>query len=121
MAQYSQGAARARFEELRGSIIKCLAMIEAIIDFGEGEDIEEGVYEQGRYPASCHRKKIYSINPINIARERVEKLHAAITHHLSDNRRGEILRSGIRLAIFGPPNAGKSTLLNFLGAALVIS
>ncbi|KAF7982307.1 hypothetical protein HWV62_28988 [Athelia sp. TMB] len=92
--QTAGGAARARFEELRASIIKCLAMIEAIIDFGEGEDIEEGVYEQ--------------------ARERVEKLHATITHHLSDNRRGEILRSGIRLAIFGPPNAGKSTLLNFL-------
>jgi tRNA modification GTPase len=25
------------------------------------------------------------------------------------------MRSGLRLAIFGPPNAGKSSLLNFLG------
>lgn len=50
-----------------------------------------------------------------VARERVLDLHRTIQGHLSDSRRGEILRSGIRLAIFGPPNAGKSTLLNFLG------
>jgi tRNA modification GTPase len=39
----------------------------------------------------------------------------SIRSHLDDNRRGEILRSGIKLAIFGPPNAGKSSLFNFLG------
>lgn len=87
-------------------------MIEAIIDFGEGEDIEEGVYEQG-WPSVHTQHQISS--PSVTARERVTKLHGTIMHHLSDNRRGEILRSGIRLAIFGPPNAGKSTLLNFLG------
>jgi tRNA modification GTPase len=38
---------RARFERLRSEIISCLATVEALIDFGEGEDIEEGVYEQG--------------------------------------------------------------------------
>ncbi len=38
---------------------------------------------------------------------------------LQDTRRGEIIRSGIRLAIFGPPNAGKSSLLNFLGMELI--
>ncbi len=38
---------RTRFEELRTQIIHCLAMVEALIDFGEGEEIEEGVYEQG--------------------------------------------------------------------------
>jgi hypothetical protein len=32
---------------LRFDIISCLATVEALIDFGEGEDIEEGVYEQG--------------------------------------------------------------------------
>ena len=54
--------------------------------------------------------------PKLIARERAQKLRDTIRHHLSDNRRGEIMRTGIRLAIFGPPNAGKSSLLNFLGA-----
>ncbi|OCH95896.1 tRNA modification GTPase TrmE [Obba rivulosa] len=102
--QAARGQTRARFEKLREDIIKCLALIEAIIDFGEGEEIEEGIYDQ--------------------ARERVLNLRAEIERHLSDSRRGEILRSGIKLAIFGPPNAGKSSLLNFLAqreAAIVTS
>ena len=40
---------KATYEELRSGIIKCLAMIEALIDFGEGEEIEEDVYEQGKF------------------------------------------------------------------------
>ena len=31
-------------------------------------------------------------------------------------RRGELVRSGVRVAIVGPPNAGKSSLLNALAA-----
>ncbi|KAG5635346.1 hypothetical protein H0H81_011649 [Sphagnurus paluster] len=88
------GTARAQFDELRTGIIGCLANVEALIDFGEGEDIEEGVYDQ--------------------ARSRAQALLCTIEKHLNDDRRGEIIRSGVRLAIFGPPNAGKSSLLNFL-------
>ena len=33
---------------------------------------------------------------------------------LSDGRRGEIMREGVRLALFGSPNAGKSSLLQAL-------
>ncbi|KAK0242322.1 tRNA modification GTPase TrmE [Armillaria nabsnona] len=88
------GSMRERYDNIREEIIKCLAFMEALIDFGEGEDIEDGVYEQ--------------------ARERVKNLCNTIEGHLRDKRRGEIIRSGIRLAIFGPPNAGKSSLLNFL-------
>ena len=39
---------RATYEELRTGIIKCLAMVEELIDFGEGEDFE-GVYAQGKW------------------------------------------------------------------------
>ncbi|KAG6853224.1 hypothetical protein C0991_005891 [Blastosporella zonata] len=81
------GAVRAQFEELRFGIIGCLANIEALIDFGEGEDIEEGVYDA--------------------ARSRAQDLLVSIQKHLNDNRRGEIVRSGVRLAIFGPPNAAQ--------------
>ncbi|KAJ7477132.1 tRNA modification GTPase TrmE [Mycena galericulata] len=88
------GTARAQFEQLRTEIIGCLAKVEALIDFGEGEDIEDSVYEE--------------------ARERAYKLKHTIQSYLKDSRRGEIMRTGVRLTIFGPPNAGKSSLLNFL-------
>ncbi|KAI0002929.1 tRNA modification GTPase TrmE [Russula compacta] len=88
------GEVRAEFYALREEIVGCLALVEALIDFGESEDIEEGVF--------------------NEARRRVRRLRDKIQTILADNRRGEIMRAGIRLAIFGPPNVGKSSLLNFL-------
>lgn len=47
---------------------------------------------------------------------RVSALAAEIDAHLRDGGRGEIVRSGVRVAIVGPPNAGKSSLLNLLAA-----
>ena len=104
---------RAQFGELRSGIISCLANIEALIDFGEGEDLEEDVYEQGLtllFDAGTR-----GASDSSSARSRAQDLLATMKTILQDSRRGEIIRSGIRLAIFGPPNAGKSTLLNRLG------
>lgn len=33
---------------MREEIIRAMAMTEALIDFGEGEDVEEGVFDHGR-------------------------------------------------------------------------
>jgi tRNA modification GTPase len=41
-------------------------------------------------------------------------LRDAMRGHLDDNRRGERLREGLTIAVLGPPNAGKSTLINVL-------
>ena len=42
------------------------------------------------------------------------KNHREIRTHIDDQRRGEALREGLRLTIVGPPNAGKSSLINAL-------
>ncbi|KAG6332633.1 hypothetical protein ID866_6455 [Astraeus odoratus] len=90
------GVQRARFEALRAKILDCLMYVEGFIDFGEDVDDlgQEEMFES--------------------ARMRAQEIIITIRSHLADNRRGEILRSGIKLAIFGPPNAGKSSLFNFL-------
>jgi tRNA modification GTPase len=41
-------------------------------------------------------------------------LHKELSAHLNDNRRGERLREGLVFAITGPPNVGKSSLINAL-------
>ncbi|GAA6047701.1 hypothetical protein JCM3770_001728 [Rhodotorula araucariae] len=93
-ARQASGHMRAAYDSMRTEAIEAMALIEALIDFGEDEGISEGVYEQ--------------------ARQKVVALRQRIRKYLDDGRRGEILRQGIHLAIVGPPNAGKSSLLNWL-------
>lgn len=92
----AEGTARARYTALRSQILECLVFVEGFIDFGE--DVDE--LGQEAMIRDAHDRALNIIN--------------SIRSHLDDNRRGEILRSGIKLAIFGPPNAGKSSLFNFL-------
>ncbi len=87
-----QGALRDRAENWRERLIRALALIEARIDFSDEADIPEDLVG----PA------------ISIARE----LAGEIETVLADGHRGERLREGLVVAIAGPPNAGKSTLLN---------
>ncbi|KIP09826.1 hypothetical protein PHLGIDRAFT_28795 [Phlebiopsis gigantea 11061_1 CR5-6] len=91
--QAAGGILKDRFESLRATILRSLSLVEALIDFGE-EDVEDHVLDEAKALA----RQTYGI----------------LGSLLSDYRRSEIVRTGLRVAIFGPPNAGKSTLLNFL-------
>jgi tRNA modification GTPase len=87
-----QGALGKRAEDWRQQLIQALALVEARIDFSDEGDVPEHLVE----PA------------LTIARTLAGEIEAA----LADGRRGERLREGMVVAIAGPPNAGKSTLLN---------
>jgi tRNA modification GTPase len=44
----------------------------------------------------------------------MRSLQQEIVHHLGEAKVGEIVRDGLRVVIAGPPNAGKSSLMNYL-------
>ena len=93
-----------------------MAHVEAVIDFGEDENIEEGLLPEGKWALldpCCWICGIFFFF-FSTVRERVGQLLKEVTAHLNDGRRGERLRSGVHVTIVGAPNAGKSSLLNIL-------
>lgn len=89
----SEGELGRLYESWRSALIRALAHFEAELDFSDEE-----------LPENLHVAVV----------EDVRTLLSALQAHLGDGRRGERLRSGVRLAIIGPPNAGKSSLMNAL-------
>ena len=86
------GALHRLYEDWRTQGLGALAHLEAAIDFPD-EDLPEGLADT--------------------VKTGITRLQGEIAAHL-DDRRGERLRDGLSIAIIGPPNAGKSSLLNLL-------
>jgi tRNA modification GTPase len=92
LRQYD-GSLAELYEGWRDDLIRSVAWAEAAIDFSDEE-----------LPADMLAKTKLGISKI------VEK----IKRHTNDSSRGEILREGLHLTVIGPPNAGKSSLVNAL-------
>ncbi len=88
-----EGALGSLYEGWRRRLVAAMAHLEASMDFAD-EDLPEGVEQQ--------------------CREEVAALRAEVAGHLALGSRGERIREGFLVVLIGPPNAGKSSLLNRL-------
>jgi len=89
-----QGGLKEVYQSWRAGLIDALAAIEGDIDFPDEQDVPDNLSHA-------------AYEPITKVIEHMEKT-------LADSQRGESVRRGIRIAIIGPPNAGKSSILNLL-------
>ena len=87
------GALGKLYESWRDRLTRAIARLEASIDFSD-EDLPDSLSDMWRAEA--------------------EEVHLELRAHLADAGRGERIRDGFSVAIVGPPNAGKSSLLNAL-------
>ncbi len=88
-----QGNASNYYNNLREKLVKSLAYIEAQIDFAE-DDLPDSVLKE--------------------VTKTIKEVHNEIKKILDNNKVGEKIRDGFRVAIIGEVNAGKSSLLNLL-------
>ncbi|EGV60137.1 tRNA modification GTPase TrmE [Yamadazyma tenuis ATCC 10573] len=94
------------FMEWRLKVLNNIALLTTVIDFGEDHDIDE----VGQL-----------VEDVN---SNIQELRLQIFEFLKKTERSQILLKGIQMTLLGPPNAGKSSLLNALAnkdAAIVSS
>lgn len=93
-AEHASGHLSALYDSWAKRLTHARAMIEAELDFADEDDV----------PGSI----------ASTIWQDMRQLQHDILNHLSGSRAGEIVRDGLNVVIAGPPNAGKSSLLNYL-------
>lgn len=89
----AKGEQESLYENWRKQMVELLAYIEALIDFPD-EDIPKNLQVE--------------------IDSKISNLIQNITNHIKLGEKGKSLMTGIKVAIIGVPNAGKSSLINYL-------
>ncbi|KAL2816398.1 GTP-binding protein TrmE N-terminus-domain-containing protein [Aspergillus cavernicola] len=84
-----------RYEQWRQQLLYARGELEALIDFSEDQHFDESSDEL-----------------ISSVASQVRVLSRQVALHIQNASKGELMRNGIKVALLGAPNAGKSSILN---------
>lgn len=90
----ADGALQRLFDDWRSRLLQAMALVEAAIDFTDEGDVAAGVMVEA-WPL-------------------IGTIRSEVAQHLKDTDRARGLREGLTLCLAGPPNVGKSSLMNWL-------
>lgn len=94
---HKQNESAKRLEPIRNCLIQLIARIEAAIDFAEDMEAQQNFNWEQDF------------------QKRVEEVKQELTRLLNSTRKGMLIRNGMRVALIGRTNVGKSSIMNELG------